>query len=105
MRHAYLKPKARQDLRELSEYIAQDSMDSALRFLDATEEAFALLLEMPEIGAAYEALTPEVTGVRRWHISGFPNHVIFYRPTATGIDILRILHTARDLDQIAIEDE
>ena len=64
MCQASKKLKAKYDLRELSEYIAQDSLDAALRFLDAAEEAFALLLEMPEIGRAYEALNPAVTGVR-----------------------------------------
>ncbi|HEY3269390.1 MAG TPA: type II toxin-antitoxin system RelE/ParE family toxin [Armatimonadota bacterium] len=100
-----IRPKARDDLRELAQYIAQDDPDSALRFLSATEAAFALLLEMPQAGHVYRSLRDELTGIRRLSVPGFQMHVIFYRPTSNGLDVLRVLHSARDLDHLALEDE
>jgi plasmid stabilization system protein ParE len=38
-------------------------------------------------------------------IPDFPNHLIFYRPTTTdvGIEIVRVLHAARDIPRILEE--
>ena len=35
-----------------------------------------------------------------WPVRGFEKHVIFYRPVATGIDVVRVLHAARDIEAI-----
>jgi plasmid stabilization system protein ParE len=31
-------------------------------------------------------------------IRGFEKHVIFYRPIANGIEVVRVLHASRDLE-------
>jgi toxin ParE1/3/4 len=38
--------------------------------------------------------------LRIWRIDGFPNHLIFYRPIEGGIEIVRVLHGARDIDAV-----
>jgi plasmid stabilization system protein ParE len=30
-------------------------------------------------------------------VRGFDHHLIFYRPTRTGITVIRVLHASRDL--------
>jgi toxin ParE1/3/4 len=40
---------------------------------------------------------PRLADLRRWPVSGFPNHLIFYQPTEGGIEVVRVLHGARDL--------
>jgi toxin ParE1/3/4 len=42
--------------------------------------------------------------VRVWPIKGFDKYRIYYRPLGDRIEILRILHAARDIDAI-FEDE
>ena len=37
-------------------------------------------------------------------MSRFRNHIVFYRPVADGIEILRVLHGARDLVSILAEE-
>lgn len=32
-----------------------------------------------------------------WQVRGFENYVIFYRPIEHGIEIVRVLHAARDI--------
>jgi plasmid stabilization system protein ParE len=38
--------------------------------------------------------------VRMWRISGFPNHLIFYRPHQDRIEVVRVLHTKRDIESL-----
>jgi plasmid stabilization system protein ParE len=40
---------------------------------------------------------PELDGIRMWPIPDFPNHLIFYRLIETGVEIVRVLHSARDI--------
>src|SRR3990172_1090346 len=45
----YLSPEARANLDEICAFVADDSVDAALRVLDALEDAFEQLAAMPEI--------------------------------------------------------
>jgi toxin ParE1/3/4 len=53
---------------------------------------------MPEAGGVCELRAPAAAGLRMWPIRGFEKHVIFYRPTPTGVEIVRVLHGARNLE-------
>lgn len=63
--------------------------------LDALEDAAGRLLATPRIGA--ERPFGRIEGLRMWRVPGFEKHLIFYRETADGIEIIRVLHGARDL--------
>ena len=39
-----------------------------------------------------------------WTIRGFPNHQIYYRPIDDGIEVIRVLHAARDITKILVEE-
>lgn len=93
-------PQARQDLLELAHYIAIDNLDAALRFLEAAEGAFELLARSLEIAARCHFRTPEAAGIHVWSIKGFENHLIFYRPIPGGVDVIRVLHGARDIEAL-----
>ncbi len=93
-------PQARRDLLELADYIARDSLDTAERFLDAAEAAFHLLASMPEMGTLCEFRDPATAGVRIWSIRGFENYVVFYRPFKDGVDVVRVIHGARNIQAI-----
>lgn len=38
--------------------------------------------------------------VRRWPVKGFDNWLIFYRPKRDGVEILRVIHGARDIENL-----
>jgi toxin ParE1/3/4 len=95
-----IRPRAKADLDEQSRYIARDSLDAALRFLDAAESAFDRLRSLPEIGKGRKFQNPALSNVRSWPIQGFEKYVIFYRADSTGVDVLRIIHAARNLAAI-----
>jgi len=66
--------------------------------MDAVEETLADLERMPGMGHRYESARRQLAGIRVWSVKGFPNHLIFYRPTKEGIEVLHVLHGARDID-------
>ena len=39
-----------------------------------------------------------------WQVPDFTNHLIFYRATETGIEIVRLLHAARDIPGVLEEE-
>jgi len=94
------KPQARRDLAEAADYIARDSLDAARRFLDAAEAAFELLAAMPEMGTRCNFRSPTASGIRMWSIRGFQNYIVFYRPLDDGVDVVRVIHGARDIQAI-----
>lgn len=93
-------PQARQDLIDLADYMARDNLAASERFLVAAEKACEQLAGMPGLGSPWESENPALAGLRMWSVRGFPRHVIFYRPLPDGIEIVRVLHAARDLESI-----
>ena len=82
------------DLREIGRLIAEENPEEADRFLTAAEESFDLLRRHAHIGRLRSF---SVLGVRSWVIPDFENYLIFYLPTGTEVQILAVLHGARDL--------
>lgn len=83
------------DLIEASNYIAQDNIDAAFRFLSAAQDAFRLLAENPGVGTKRK-LRSTSNVMRSWPIHGFTAWHIYYRPIKDGIKVIRIVHGARD---------
>jgi toxin ParE1/3/4 len=50
-----------------------------------------------------QLLKPQAVSVRSWPVKGFGNYPIFYHPTRYGIEIIRIIHGARDIETIVRE--
>jgi toxin ParE1/3/4 len=48
------------------------------------------------IGAPLTLCDPTLTGIRKWRVKDFDNHLIFYLPHHDGISVVRVLHAARD---------
>lgn len=41
--------------------------------------------------------TPGLEGIRSWVVKGFENYIVFYREIPGAIEVLRVLHGARDV--------
>jgi toxin ParE1/3/4 len=95
-----MDPAADADIDECFAYIAADNLSAAERFTNATQDALDKLAAMPGMGRIREFSNPRLQGLRSWPIRGFGNYLIFYRPIADGIEVLRILHGARDIDAL-----
>jgi toxin ParE1/3/4 len=94
---------ALRDLESISDYIAKDSPRTALRFLTAAERTFVLLADHPHMGTVYEAEDAELVGLRRFPVTGFQSYLIFYTSSNEGIQIVRIIHGARDIPKVLDE--
>jgi toxin ParE1/3/4 len=99
------KPRAEQDLLDHFVYIGQRNPAAAERFLDAAEESFALLAQMPLMGREWDSPSPRLAGVRSWTIPKFKNYRIFYRPIENGIEVLHVFHAKRDFRRILEAEE
>ncbi len=92
---------ALRDLLEQADYLGRQSGRSvAERFIDAAEATFLQLLASPDLGSPCAFQHVEATGLKVWRVKGFEKHLIFYRSDAKGIEIVRVLHSARDIDRI-----
>lgn len=98
------RPRAQQDLIDHASFLADTNPEVADRFLEAAEAASHQLLTFPALGSPRQYRHPHLAAVRAWRIKGFDKLWIFYYPTATGIEILRVLHSARDIDAIMEEE-
>lgn len=86
------RPLAADDIAEIWDHIADDSLRAADRWIDQLDEQFVLLATQPLMGRSRDELAP---GLRSFP---FGRYVIFYEPIEGGIDIVRLLHSARDVD-------
>ena len=90
MNHIRVSAAARSDLDEIWFYIAEDSADAADRFIRAIVSRFPIIASAPGGGRQREELA---AGVRSLPIGSY---LIFYRRTKDGVEIVRVLHGARD---------
>ena len=98
------RPAAKRDLIEQANFIAQDNLEAALRFLDAAEKTLTQLVRLPRIGKSRKVKSRVFYNVRQFSIAGFEKYLVFYRPMKGGIEVLRVLHGARDLNLILGEE-
>jgi toxin ParE1/3/4 len=87
-------PQAEEDVLEIGAYIACDSIDAALRWIDTINEKLRLLSEFSGAGTERPELGP---GLRTFPVG---NYLIVYRPTKDGIEFVRLLHGARNLRRL-----
>lgn len=91
--------QADQDLLEIGFYTALKNMVAANRFVQRLEETFNRLATNPRMGRIRDDLAP--------NLRSFPvgSYLIFYRQTEEGIEVIRVLHGARDIDSLFHKDE
>lgn len=81
-------------LRDIHDYIAQDSPDSAIRAVDGIYEKAQLLRQFPEMGYRYGRISNKHIRVLLY---GYYRIVYLIKPDE-NIDILGVFHGALDID-------
>lgn len=87
-------PEARRDLEEIVHFIAEDNPRAALNLKGRLVEKARQLLIYPRQGKPTRGHP-----TRELVLVGYPYRII-YRIRPDGIDIVRVLHTARDLPSL-----
>jgi len=89
-----LAGRARRDVLEIWQRIADDSEQAADRFIDLLTSYFELLGSNPRAGRRRDELR---AGYRSFPVG---EYVIFYRVAEPGVRIMHVLHGRRDLEAL-----
>lgn len=87
------RPQAELDILDIWAYVAADSVVAADRWLDGLDEKMRLWATQPLMGRARDELAPGLRSL------AFGRYVVFYEALADGIDVVRVLHSSRDIDE------
>ncbi len=79
------------DYEEIWRYIARDNPAAADRLITALERHLSTLASMPAMGREEPQLA---TNLRSFPVG---KYLLFYRPMADGVALVRVLHGARDI--------
>ncbi len=90
-----LAEAAQRQVDEIGVFIADDSIEEALKVYDALQEAFELLAENPGIGHTREDLTDRP--LKFWSVFSY---LVVYDPATAPLTVVAVLHGARDVAQL-----
>jgi toxin ParE1/3/4 len=91
---ATITPIARSDLKDISRYTDKNwGRQQRFKYIKQLKDRFSYLAEKPQMGKKRD----EIIGSPCSYHEG--RHVIFYRSTAEGIEILRVLHDSMDFQR------
>lgn len=85
---------ASQDLEEIYDYIALDNVEAAERLRARLQKRWRAAGENPGIGRKRDEWQPNLRSVREG------NYLILYHKIDDGIEIVRIVHGARDIESL-----
>ena len=86
--------QAQQDLEGILDDLDSQSIQAADRFATKFEQSCDLHAKHSEIGASAEEYAPNLRHFTVW------SYAIFYRPIDDGIELIRIIHGARDIPKL-----
>lgn len=99
------RTRARADVLELVSYIASDNPKAAAALYDAYEGVLASLAQVPGSGRLYASRDPRLQGVRAVPVGRFRSYLLFYRRGEDTVEVLRVLHAARDIVSVLAADD
>src|SRR6266404_1290327 len=91
----YERTEAIEDVTRAIAWIALDDPAAARRFYSAVRQAYREIRRFPFIGVKRHFAE---AGVRSWRVRGF-QYLVFYRPAAERVEVVRVLHGAMDLER------
>jgi antitoxin ParD1/3/4 len=100
MRLWRLTSPAAADLFDIWCFVAKDNAEAADKLQEAIVSSCDLLSAAPFAGVTRRELT--ALPLRFWLVQPYANYFIAYYPETKPIEIVRILHTARDLRAIFV---
>jgi plasmid stabilization system protein ParE len=87
-----LTESAKADVRSILDYLKERSPDAAKRVRTELRSAMSKLAAFPHIGHRRKDVAPE--SLRFWSVYSY---LIVYRPDRKPMEVIRVLHGARDL--------
>lgn len=100
IRRVRVSPASDLDIDGHITFIAREQPEAALRFIDALATTFDHIARTPGMGSTRNYRNPRLAGMRMIPVSGFENFLVFYLTAPRTIDIVRVLHAARNIGNI-----
>jgi toxin ParE1/3/4 len=96
-----VRPGARNDQLDIAEYYDREAGETlGNRFIQQCDAGLERLSRFPESGTLVRYKHPKLEGCRFILVPEFDNILIFYKALRDHIEIIRILHGARDLEEV-----
>lgn len=97
----YHRAQARLDIIEAAIWYAEQTSDTDSRFLDALEKSLNQLERYPLSGAEWLFSNPLLKDIRYLPVTApFQDYLLFYLAVTNGIELVRVLHSRRDIHSI-----
>ncbi len=97
-RSVILGRAAATDISSIFLYLAMEaSLEVADGFLQSLATAYKYPQRFPESEVELSECSPDIQKMRRWPVPRFANYLVYYRMYEGNVDIVRILHGARDV--------
>ena len=94
------RPQAERDIEECFVYIAEENLDKGVYFLVAVEDSIEELAKFPFLGKSKEFQNTAFQNVRLWRVKTYEKYLIFYSVKDETIEIIRVLHSSRNIDEL-----
>ena len=85
---------ARADLKAIWTYFAEFNHNSADNFMRKLAKKFQLLADNPKLGRSHDEILLDLRSF------SYKNYTIFYLPFENGVEIYRVLHGARNIEDL-----
>ena len=92
-----ITPLANQDIDAHVNYFRVYNETAAFRLFDSIRLTLTQIAKIPKIGVSYPLQNSRLAGLRKWQVKDFSNYIIFYLEKPEHIEVVRILHGARDI--------
>lgn len=99
MARLLVREQAWVDLEEVGAFIAKDNPAAAAEVVRQLRVSFEQLARMPQLGRLVTKIKTSEQ-LRMWLLPAFRNYLIFYRELPDAVEIVRVLHGARDIKRI-----
>lgn len=90
-------PKARQDLKEINDYIKIDDSKAALKLIDQIDSSISQLSDFPALGKVPK---DQRLGMLNYRVLVVHNYLVFYVVKKDFIQVRRVIHGRRKFDSI-----
>jgi toxin ParE1/3/4 len=99
--HFTIRPLAWREINAQLDYLEEQAgLEVADCFLDQLMSTFTALANMPRIGVICGFRKQATRDLRRWPVKDFENWLVFYQVKRYGVEIVHILHGARDIESL-----
>jgi len=89
--------KSKEDVVEIALYIASGNVRAAKEFRKALERTYSVIETLPKVGSLSDFGNLRLVDMRMLPIQKFEKYLLVYRVTKDSIEIIRVIHGARDL--------